>query len=241
MAQKGFTSTEWRNVDSKLWITYIALQSQPPTLHYPPLQCFVSPLPPPHLLQISQWSTIFTPSAKLFLHNCLSAWLFAAVLQLIEDIVVYEKMGKSMNENKPLWVPIYPPWLIDFVYTCGWKGHQTYKQYSELIESPLHQYIAMSNVEPGLVSVSRCPRARLSRPLHSCCTMWSFRGKKQWRHQRKAEREEEGRRAGGERIATVITNKNHLSHLCNLFSFNMRSMLKRSGSLREAWEGRALG
>lgn len=50
-----------------------------------------------------------------------------------------------------------------------------------------------------------------------------------------------GRRTGGERIATVITNKNHLSHLCNLFSFNMRSMLKRSGSLREAWEGRALG
>lgn len=50
-----------------------------------------------------------------------------------------------------------------------------------------------------------------------------------------------GRRTVGERIATVITNKNHLSHLCNLFSFNMRSMLKRSGSLREAWEGRALG
>lgn len=50
-----------------------------------------------------------------------------------------------------------------------------------------------------------------------------------------------GRRARGERIATVITNKNHLSHLCNLFSFNMRSMLKRSGSLREAWEGQALG
>lgn len=58
---------------------------------------------------------------------------------------------------------------------------------------------------------------------------------------RKAEREDEGRRAGGERTATVIINKNHLSHLCNLFSFNMRSMLKRSGSLREAWEGWALG
>lgn len=38
---------------------------------------------------------------------------------------------------------------------------------------------------------------------------------------------------GGEIIATVITNKNHLSHLCNLFSFNIRSMLKRSGSLSE--------
>lgn len=25
--------------------------------------------------------------------------------------------------------------------------------------------------------------------------------------------------------------------MCNLFSFNMRSMLKRSGSLRECWEG----
>lgn len=32
-------------------------------------------------------------------------------------------------------------------------------------------------------------------------------------HQRKAEREEDGRRAGEEIIATVITNKNHLSHL----------------------------
>lgn len=44
-----------------------------------------------------------------------------------------------------------------------------------------------------------------------------------------------------ERIATVITNKNHLSHLCNLFSFNMRSMLKGSRSLSKAWEGLALG
>lgn len=30
---------------------------------------------------------------------------------------------------------------------------------------------------------------------------------------------------GGGSNATVITNKKHLSHLCNLFSFNMRSML----------------
>lgn len=30
---------------------------------------------------------------------------------------------------------------------------------------------------------------------------------------------------GGGSPATVITNKKHLSHLCNLFSFNMRSML----------------
>lgn len=48
--------------------------------------------------------------------------------------------------------------------------------------------------------------------------------------------------AGGEEIiATVITNKNHLSHLCNLFSFNIRSMLKRSWSLSGDWEGQALG
>lgn len=31
---------------------------------------------------------------------------------------------------------------------------------------------------------------------------------------------------GGGDNATVITNKKHLSHLCNLFSFNMRSMLE---------------
>lgn len=36
---------------------------------------------------------------------------------------------------------------------------------------------------------------------------------------------EEGGGGGGGRNATVITNKKHLSHLCNLFSFNMRSML----------------
>lgn len=42
---------------------------------------------------------------------------------------------------------------------------------------------------------------------------WRVRGGKGW-----------GGRAGGESSATVITNKNHLSHLCNLFSFNMRTM-----------------
>lgn len=45
---------------------------------------------------------------------------------------------------------------------------------------------------------------------------------------RRREREKEGRaRDGGRKksIETVITNKKHLSHLCNLFSFNIRSML----------------
>jgi len=39
-------------------------------------------------------------------------------------------------------------------------------------------------------------------------------------------------------MATVITNKKHLSHLCYLFSFNMRSMLVEICELRKAWEER---
>lgn len=47
-----------------------------------------------------------------------------------------------------------------------------------------------------------------------------------------AHREGRGKKKGGQgmegekkSIETVITNKKHLSHLCNLFSFNIRSML----------------
>ncbi|CAB1444795.1 unnamed protein product [Pleuronectes platessa] len=56
--------------------------------------------------------------------------------------------------------------------------------------------------------------------------------KQQQRHQRKAEREDEGRRARGERIATVITNKNHLSHLCHHGSPNEAQILAIVGRER---------
>lgn len=76
-------------------------------------------------------------------------------------------------------------------------------------------------------------------PLHNIAEHSGDTEAKPRRHRR--EGAGGGRAGGGERIATVITNKNHLSHLCNLFSFNIRSMLKRSGSLSEDWEGQALG
>lgn len=104
----------------------------------------------------------------------------------------------------------------------------------------LHMVLCERCTYPEVLFSSWCPEGQPAAywsVLHNVAAPWA-ESSRDTRERREWNR---GRRTRGERIATVNANKNHLSHLCNLFSFNMRSMLKRSGSLWEAWEGSALG